>query len=100
MHGTQSAVTPVLWEGIEKCPSHQVDNVVCPLSLLRHWCYLTRCCNKQVVAQALGLALTIGLAVGVGVQVFGPTVLVHLAGEKSKEVRVHACETRKNRQGL
>ncbi|CAM9378413.1 unnamed protein product, partial [Laminaria digitata] len=40
----------------------------------------------QVVAQALGLALTIGLAVTVCVQLFGPKVLVHLAGEKSKEV--------------
>ncbi|CAM9472831.1 unnamed protein product [Scytosiphon promiscuus] len=41
---------------------------------------------QKVVAQALGLALTIGLAVGIGVQVFGPMVLLHLAGEKSKEV--------------
>lgn len=40
----------------------------------------------KVVAQALGLALAIGVAVGVGVQVFGPAVLVQLAGEKSKEV--------------
>lgn len=42
----------------------------------------------KVVAQALGLALAIGLAVGLGVQVFGPAVLVQLAGEKSKEVSV------------
>lgn len=42
----------------------------------------------QVVAQALGLALSIGLVVGAGVQLFGPRVLVHLAGEKSKEVPV------------
>ncbi|CAM9697335.1 unnamed protein product, partial [Hapterophycus canaliculatus] len=41
---------------------------------------------QKVVAQALGLALTIGLAVGIGVQVFGPRVLLRLAGEKSKEV--------------
>lgn len=41
---------------------------------------------SQVVAQALGLALTIGFAVAVCVQVLGPKVLVHLAGEKSKEV--------------
>ena len=41
---------------------------------------------SQVVAQALGLALTIGLAVAVCVQLLGPKVLVHLAGEKSKEV--------------
>ena len=44
----------------------------------------------KVVAQALGLALAIGLAVGVGVQVFGPAVLVQLAGEKSKEVSEQA----------
>lgn len=41
---------------------------------------------QKVVAQALGLALAIGLAVGLSVQVFGPAVLVQLAGEKSKEV--------------
>ncbi|CAM9150744.1 unnamed protein product [Ectocarpus sp. 12 AP-2014] len=42
--------------------------------------------QKVVVAQALGLALSIGLMVAVGVQAFGPRVLAQLAGEKSKEV--------------
>lgn len=41
----------------------------------------------QVVAQALGLALSIGFVVAAGVQLAGPRVLVRLAGEKSKEVR-------------
>ncbi|CAM9851925.1 unnamed protein product [Ectocarpus sp. 6 AP-2014] len=41
---------------------------------------------QKVVAQALGLALSIGLMVAVGVQAFGPRVLAQLAGEKSKEV--------------
>lgn len=45
---------------------------------------------RKVVAQALGLALAIGAAVAMGVQVFGPAVLVQLAGEKSKEVS-HRC---------
>lgn len=45
----------------------------------------------QVVAQALGLALTIGLFVAVGVQLLGPQVLVKLAGEKSKEVGGVRC---------
>lgn len=47
---------------------------------------------SKVVAQALGLALAIGMAVGVGVQVFGPAVLVQLAGEKSKEVSTPVFE--------
>ncbi|CAM9212103.1 unnamed protein product [Sphacelaria rigidula] len=41
---------------------------------------------QKVVAQAVGLALTIGFVVAAGVQLAGPQVLVRLAGEKSKEV--------------
>lgn len=43
---------------------------------------------SQVVAQALGLALGVGLIIVAGVQVLGPQVLVRLAGEKGKEVSV------------
>lgn len=45
---------------------------------------------RQVVAQALGLALSIGLVCTLVVQVSAPSVLVRLAGEKSKEVRHHS----------
>ncbi|CAM9305520.1 unnamed protein product, partial [Choristocarpus tenellus] len=41
---------------------------------------------QKVVAHALGLALGIGLTVMATVQLLGPRVLVHMAGEKSKDI--------------
>lgn len=67
------------------------DRSRCRLSWSSPFCSAV-CLVPKVVAQALGLALAIGLAVGMGVQVFGPTMLVHLAGEKSKEVRNGAMD--------
>lgn len=43
--------------------------------------------SVQVVAEALGLALAIGLIVAAVVQLWGPQMLARLAGEKSTEVR-------------
>lgn len=45
---------------------------------------VTKC---KVVAEALGLALAIGLIVAAVVQLWGPQVLTRLAGEKSTEVK-------------